>query len=60
VHQAERRSREQLHAPEECVNAPRRRVPEDQWLAVISVKPTTRPMSGATTMKISVFVQPRR
>jgi hypothetical protein len=29
-----------------------------QWLRVISVKPTTSPMSGAITMKISVFVQP--
>ena len=29
-----------------------------QWLALMMNSPTTSPMSGATTMKMSVFVQP--
>ena len=59
VHQAEAGGRERAAG----AGTTDRRAPggarKIQKIAVISTRPTTRPMSGESTMKISVFVQPR-
>ena len=59
VHQAEGRRREELHPAERASTRRGVDARKTQWLTVIRRSPTTRPISGASTMKMSVFVQRR-
>ncbi len=58
VHQAEERGRQQLQPPEQWSTRAGGVRRNSQRTAVINARPTTSPISGATTMKMSVLVQP--